>query len=153
MSTYKTIAESNNFIVLDNYSKFYEVNDAPAVYQTETAPFGGNGVDQGKEITPVGRNDDRPLLKRGRVGGEAAHSTPVLQKDPGHSERSEEPLSQRDPGHSERSEESLYLRDLGKFEQSEDQSKEIPPVGRNDNRAITKRGIVGGFAAHNPPVP
>lgn len=35
MSTYKTIAESNNFIVLDKYTKYYEVNDAPAAYQTE----------------------------------------------------------------------------------------------------------------------
>ena len=37
MSTYKTIAESNNFIVLDKYTKYLEVNEAPAVYQTEAA--------------------------------------------------------------------------------------------------------------------
>lgn len=35
MSTYKTIAESNSFIVLDKFTKYYEVNEAPAVYQTE----------------------------------------------------------------------------------------------------------------------
>ncbi|WP_139855658.1 type I restriction endonuclease subunit R [Aequorivita sinensis] len=35
MSTYKTIAESNNFIVLDNYKKFSELNETPAGYQTE----------------------------------------------------------------------------------------------------------------------
>lgn len=35
MSTYKTIAESNNFIVLDKFTKYYEVNEAPAIYQTE----------------------------------------------------------------------------------------------------------------------
>lgn len=35
MSNYKTIAESNNFIVLDKFTKYYEVNEAPAVYQTE----------------------------------------------------------------------------------------------------------------------
>ena len=35
MSTYKTIAESNNFIVLDKFTKYYEMNEAPAVYQTE----------------------------------------------------------------------------------------------------------------------
>ncbi len=35
MSTYKTIAESNNFIVLDKYTKYYEVNEAPTAYQTE----------------------------------------------------------------------------------------------------------------------
>jgi type I restriction enzyme R subunit len=37
MSQYKTIAESNNFIVLDKFTKYYEVNEAPAVYQTESA--------------------------------------------------------------------------------------------------------------------
>ena len=35
MKQYKTIAESNNFIVLDNFEKFSELNEAPAVYQTE----------------------------------------------------------------------------------------------------------------------
>jgi type I restriction enzyme R subunit len=34
---YKTIAESNNFIVLDKFTKYFEVNEAPAVYQTEAA--------------------------------------------------------------------------------------------------------------------
>lgn len=33
--TYKTIAESNKFIVLDKYKKFSELNVAPASYQTE----------------------------------------------------------------------------------------------------------------------
>ena len=37
MSTYKTIAESNSFIVLDKFTKYFEVNEAPAVYQTEAA--------------------------------------------------------------------------------------------------------------------
>ncbi len=37
MTTYKTIAETNNFIVLDKYTKFSEVNEAPAVYQTEAS--------------------------------------------------------------------------------------------------------------------
>lgn len=37
MPQYKTIAESNNFIVLDKFTKYYEVNEAPAVYQTEAA--------------------------------------------------------------------------------------------------------------------
>ena len=35
MANYKTIAESNNFIVLDEYKKFSELNEAPASYQTE----------------------------------------------------------------------------------------------------------------------
>jgi type I restriction enzyme R subunit len=37
MSQYKTIAESNNFIVLDKYTKYSEVNEVPAIYQTEAA--------------------------------------------------------------------------------------------------------------------
>lgn len=37
MQPYKTIAESNNFIVLDKFTKYLEVNEAPAVYQTEAA--------------------------------------------------------------------------------------------------------------------
>lgn len=35
MQQYKTIAESNNFIVLDNYKKYSEVNETPSGYQTE----------------------------------------------------------------------------------------------------------------------
>jgi len=35
MQQYKTIAESSNFIVLDSYKKFSEVNEAPVSYQTE----------------------------------------------------------------------------------------------------------------------
>jgi type I restriction enzyme R subunit len=37
MSQYKTIAESNNFIVLDKFTKYLELNEPPAVYQTEAA--------------------------------------------------------------------------------------------------------------------
>ena len=37
MTQYKTIAESNNFIVLDKFTKYLEVNEAPATYQTEAA--------------------------------------------------------------------------------------------------------------------
>ena len=37
MTQFKTIAESNNFIVLDKYDKFTEFNDPPAGYQTEAA--------------------------------------------------------------------------------------------------------------------
>ncbi|MCK0144311.1 type I restriction endonuclease subunit R [Arenibacter sp. F26102] len=37
MTTYKTIAESNNFIVLDKYTKYSEVHEVPASYQTESA--------------------------------------------------------------------------------------------------------------------
>lgn len=37
MNTYKTIAESNNFIVLDKYTKYSETHEAAAVYQSEAA--------------------------------------------------------------------------------------------------------------------
>lgn len=37
MKEYTTIAESNNFIVLDRFDKLSTVNEAPAVYQTEHA--------------------------------------------------------------------------------------------------------------------
>src|SRR5690554_7747450 len=37
MSNYKTIAESNSFIVLDKYTKHSEAQEAAAVYQTEAA--------------------------------------------------------------------------------------------------------------------
>src|SRR5690554_7914499 len=37
MSNYNTIAESNNFIVLDKYTKHSEAQEAAAVYQTEAA--------------------------------------------------------------------------------------------------------------------
>jgi type I restriction enzyme R subunit len=37
MSTYAPIAETNNFIVLDKYTKYSVLNEAPAVYQTEAA--------------------------------------------------------------------------------------------------------------------
>lgn len=37
MPQYNTIAESNNFIILEKYDKHSTVNDAPAAYQTEAA--------------------------------------------------------------------------------------------------------------------
>lgn len=37
MTQYSTIAETNNFIVLDHYDKVYESNEPPAGYQTEAA--------------------------------------------------------------------------------------------------------------------
>lgn len=36
MTQYKTITESNNFIILDKYTKYSEVHEAPIVYQTES---------------------------------------------------------------------------------------------------------------------
>lgn len=37
MSTAKPIAESNNFIILNEYTKYWEVHDPPATYQTEAS--------------------------------------------------------------------------------------------------------------------
>jgi type I restriction enzyme, R subunit len=37
MSQYNTITETNNFIVLDDFAKYYEANEPSAVYQTESA--------------------------------------------------------------------------------------------------------------------
>lgn len=37
MAQYKTIVESNNFIVLDDYTEYSMVNETPAGYQTESA--------------------------------------------------------------------------------------------------------------------
>lgn len=58
---YKPIVESNNFIVLDKFTKYSEVNEAPAGYQTEAAlekEFIQDLVNQGYEYlsnlnTPV----------------------------------------------------------------------------------------------------
>ena len=52
MQQYKTIAESNNFIVLDEYKKYSTLNEPSAVYQTEYAlerEFIQDLVDQGYE--------------------------------------------------------------------------------------------------------
>src|SRR5690606_26612018 len=68
MSTYKTIAESNNFIVLDKYTKFSEANEAPAVYQTETAlerEFIQDLIDQGFENPKI--TSIKEMLANARV--------------------------------------------------------------------------------------
>ena len=69
MSTYKTIAESNNFIVLDNYIKDSVLNEPPAVYQTEAAlehEFIQDLINQGYE-NPVNLNTAEVLLSNARV--------------------------------------------------------------------------------------
>ena len=69
MSTYKTIAESNNFIVLDKFSKYYEVNDAPAAYQTEAAlekEFIQDLINQGYE-NPINLNSAESMLANAKV--------------------------------------------------------------------------------------
>ncbi|WP_300436518.1 type I restriction endonuclease subunit R [Christiangramia sp.] len=55
MSQNKTIAESKNFIVLDNYKKFSELNEASVSYQTEAAlekELIQDLQDQGYEVLP-----------------------------------------------------------------------------------------------------
>ena len=69
MSQYKTIAESNNFIVLDKFTKHFEVNEAPAVYQTEAAlemEFIQDLVNQGYE-NPKNLNTLEAMLANVRV--------------------------------------------------------------------------------------
>lgn len=60
MTQYKTIAESNNFIVLDKYNKYSEMNEAPAVYQTEAAlekEFIQDLINQGYENPNLGTSE------------------------------------------------------------------------------------------------
>jgi type I restriction enzyme R subunit len=69
MSTYKTIAESNNFIILDKFTKYYEVNEAPAVYQTEAdleKEFIQDLINQGYE-NPTNLNSIESMLTNVRV--------------------------------------------------------------------------------------
>jgi len=69
MSTYKTIAESNNFIVLDKYTKFSEWNEAPAVYQSESAlerEFIQDLIEQGYD-NPTNLNSHEAMLANIRV--------------------------------------------------------------------------------------
>jgi type I restriction enzyme R subunit len=66
---YKTIAESNNFIVLDKFTKYYEVNEAPAVYQTEAAlekEFIQDLINQGYE-NPLHLTTQEAMLANVRV--------------------------------------------------------------------------------------
>ena len=53
--TYNTIAETQNYIVLDNYTKLSKVSEAPATYQSENAlerEFIEDLVEQGYEYLP-----------------------------------------------------------------------------------------------------
>ena len=69
MSTYNTIAETNNFIVLDKYTKYSEANEAAAVYQTEAAlekEFKQDLINQGYE-NPSDLNSPEAMLANVRV--------------------------------------------------------------------------------------
>ncbi|MCB9334587.1 MAG: type I restriction endonuclease subunit R [Flavobacteriales bacterium] len=69
MGMYKTIAESNNFIVLDKYTKYLEANESPATYQTEAAlekEFIQDLVNQGYE-NPANLSTPETMLANVRV--------------------------------------------------------------------------------------
>ena len=69
MLQYKTIAESNNFIVLDNYIKDSVLNEPPTVYQTEAAlehEFIQDLINQGYE-NPLNLNTPETMLANARV--------------------------------------------------------------------------------------
>ena len=75
MTQFKTIAESNNFIVLDKYTKYSEVNEPPAVYQTEAAlekEFIQDLINQGYENPNL--NTTEALLANARVQLQALNS-------------------------------------------------------------------------------
>lgn len=69
MTQYKTIAETNNYIVLDNYTRYSELHETPAVYQTESAlerEFMQDLVNQGYE-NPTDLNTPEAMLANVRV--------------------------------------------------------------------------------------
>ena len=64
MAQYNTIAESNNFIVLDKYDKYYSINESPVAYQTEASlerEFIEDLRNQGYEYLPELSNSDELL--------------------------------------------------------------------------------------------
>ncbi|WP_276974445.1 type I restriction endonuclease subunit R, partial [Flavobacterium filum] len=68
MSTYIPIAESNNFIVLDKFTKYLEANETPTVYQTEAAlerEFIQDLINQGYENPNI--NTPEAMLANARV--------------------------------------------------------------------------------------
>jgi len=76
MATYKTIAESNNFIVLDKYTKYSEAHEAPAVYQTESAlekEFIQDLVNQGYE-NPTNLSTQEAMLANVKIQLEALNN-------------------------------------------------------------------------------
>ena len=69
MTQYKTIAESNNFIILDKYTKYSEVNQPSVGYQTETGlerEFIQDLINQGYE-NPKNLNTPQALLENART--------------------------------------------------------------------------------------
>lgn len=69
MAQYKPLAQTNNYIVLDNYTKYSELHDAPSVYQTESAlerEFIQDLIYQGYE-NPKSLNTPEAMLANVRV--------------------------------------------------------------------------------------
>uniref|UniRef100_UPI00374CE5CB type I restriction endonuclease subunit R, EcoR124 family n=1 Tax=Flavobacterium sp. TaxID=239 RepID=UPI00374CE5CB len=82
MAQYKTIAESNNFIVLDKYAKYLEVNEAPAVYQTEAAlekEFIQDLINQGYENPNL--NTYEAMLSNARIQLQNLNSMEFLDSE------------------------------------------------------------------------
>lgn len=69
MAQYNTIAESNNFIVLDDYTKYNELHEPSVTYQSETSlerEFIQDLVNQGYEYCPDITTPDK-LLANARM--------------------------------------------------------------------------------------
>ncbi len=67
--SYSTIAESNNFIVLDKFTKYSDANEAPAAYQTEAAlekEFIQDLINQGYE-NPIDLKTPETMLANVRL--------------------------------------------------------------------------------------
>lgn len=83
MSTYTPIAESNNFIVLDKFTKYSEVNEPSAVYQTEAAlekEFIRDLVNQGYE-NPKDLTTPEAMLANVRVQLQALNGVTFSDKE------------------------------------------------------------------------
>ncbi len=77
MSTYTPIAETNNFIVLEQYTKYIELNEAPAVYQTEAAlekEFIEDLKNQGYE-NPLGIGTPEAMMANARIQLQSLNNT------------------------------------------------------------------------------
>ncbi|MCU4190201.1 type I restriction endonuclease subunit R [Flavobacterium sp. HXWNR29] len=82
MTQYKTIAESNNFIVLDKYTKYSEVNEPSMVYQTEAAlekEFILDLINQGYENPNL--NTTEGLLANARMQLQALNNMEFLDSE------------------------------------------------------------------------
>ena len=80
---YKTIAESNNFIVLDNYIKDSVFYEPPALYQTEAAlekEFIQDLINQGYE-NPINLNTPETILANARVQLQSLNNVAFLDRE------------------------------------------------------------------------